>query len=202
MPEAKAAQLSTVEEEMRQRTTLPLCDYRQAQGYELVFGEGPTDARMFFIGEAPGRQEAKTGRPFVGSAGQRLDALLKAVGIARKDVYITNVVKDRPPGNRDPHVDEIEAYGPYLWRQIEIIKPDVIVTLGRFAMSYVLDHVEAPEAGQTIGTLHGETLEIELSYGPVTVVPLYHPAAAFYNRNLQETMKADVQVLARLTEGS
>lgn len=202
MTDRKAAQLSAVEQEMRQRTTLPLRDYREDQGYELVFGEGPADADMVFVGEAPGRQEAKTGRPFVGSAGQLLDELLDAVEIERGNVYITNVVKDRPPGNRDPHVDEIEAYGPYLWKQIEIIEPDVLVTLGRFAMDYVLDHVGAPESGEQIGALHGERLEIELSYGSVIVVPLYHPAAAFYNRDLRETMAADIQVLSQLEEES
>jgi DNA polymerase len=148
-----------------------------------------------FIGEAPGAQEAKTGRPFVGSAGHILEELLSSIGVDREDVYITNVVKDRPPNNRDPHVEEIELYTPFLRRQIEIIQPQVIVTLGRFAMDFILDLFDMSEAGAKIGDLHGQVLEAQHDDERLAVVPLYHPAAAFYNRDLESTLKEDIRHL-------
>jgi uracil-DNA glycosylase len=195
MNETKAAQLIELAKRIRALEASPLYDYRQEKGYEPVFGEGNPDAKVMFIGEAPGAQEAKAGRPFVGSAGQVLDSLLASIGIEREDVYITNVVKDRPPGNRDPRVGEIELYAPFLLRQIEIIRPSVIATLGRFAMDFVLEQYNHPRQGQKIGELHGEVLQAETSYGEVTIVPLYHPAAAFYNQNLQAVIEKDFQVL-------
>jgi DNA polymerase len=196
----KAAKLETIAQEIRQLEASPLYTYRQEHGYSPVVGEGNPDAGLMFIGDAPGKQEAVSGRPFVGRAGGVLDGLLESIGIDRQGVYITNVVKDRPPGNRDPHVEEVELYAPFLVRQIGIIQPEVIATLGRFAIDFVLDHYDLPQQGRKIGDLHGEVLEAEASYGKVAIVPLYHPAAAFYSQGLEETMQTDFQVLKRLCQ--
>jgi len=194
---SKAARLQALAEEVRELEDSPLHAYRERNGYQLVFGEGDPDADIMFVGEAPGKEEAKTGRPFVGRAGRVLDDLLASVGLDREDVYITNVVKDRPPGNRDPRVGEIAAYAPYLSRQMAIIQPDVIATLGRFAMDFVLDRFGLPEYGQRISKVHGKPLDAEAAYGPVTVVPLYHPAAGFYNPDLKDVIAKDFRVLER-----
>jgi uracil-DNA glycosylase family 4 len=198
MNEDKAAQLEALAEEIRNLRESPLYDYRRENNYHPVIGEGDPDADIMFIGEAPGREEAETGRPFVGNAGRVLDSLLESIGISREDVYITNVVKDRPPGNRNPRVQEIEVYVPFLLRQIEIIQPDVIATLGRFATDFILEQYGFPQQGQKIGDLHGKVLRGEAVYGEVTVVPLYHPAAAFYNPDLEDTMEEDFRALKRL----
>jgi DNA polymerase len=191
----KGERLEAIAEEVRNLEESPLYDYRQENGYLPVFGEGEPEARIMFIGEAPGKQEAKSGRPFVGNAGKVLDKLLESIGTHRDDVYITNVVKDRPPDNRDPRVEEIELYAPFLMRQIEIIQPKVIATLGRFAKDFVLEYYDLPQQTQKIGDLHGKKLEAEASFGKVTIVPLYHPAAAFYNQDLENTMERDFQAL-------
>jgi uracil-DNA glycosylase family 4 len=190
-------QLEEIEEEVRDLDTSPLFEYRQENSYHPVIGEGSTRAKIMFIGEAPGKQEAKTGRPFVGAAGRKLNELLESIGINRQQVYITNIVKDRPPNNRDPHKDEIELYAPFLTRQIEIIQPQVIATLGRFSMDFILDHFDMSQQGKRIGDLHGKVIEAEASYGKISVVPLYHPAAALYNDQLWDVMEEDFQVLKR-----
>jgi DNA polymerase len=195
MNDSKAALLNALAEEVRQLKDSPLAAYRRENDYQMVFGEGDVDARIMFIGEAPGAQEAKTGRPFVGAAGGVLDDLLASIGLDREAVYITNVVKDRPPDNRDPRKAEIERYAPFLRQQIEIIQPRVIATLGRFAMTFVLKEFDLPHKGKKIGDLHGQILQTETAYGEVSIVPLYHPAAVFYNRGLQETLEADFEVL-------
>lgn len=195
--EDKRAELREIADGVRSLEESPLYDYRKENDYLPVIGEGDPDAEVMFIGEAPGREEAETGRPFVGNAGGVLDSLLESIGLEREDVYITNVVKDRPPGNRDPRAEEIEAYAPFLLCQIEIIEPDVIATLGRFAMDFILEQYDLPQRGKKIGDLHGTPLKAEGSYGEVTVVPLYHPAAAFYNQDLEETIEEDFQALSQ-----
>lgn len=193
--EEKQARLDEIAEELENLTESPLYDYRQAHDYFPVVGEGDPEARILFIGEAPGKQEAKTGRPFVGRAGRLLDELFASIGLRREDAYITNVVKDRPPENRDPRAGEIELYAPFLLRQMQVIRPRVIVTLGRFATDFVLEHFDVES--KKIGDLHGQEIEVEASYGPVTVVPMYHPAAAFYVQGRRETMDEDFAVLAK-----
>jgi DNA polymerase len=195
MNESKAARLDKLRKDVRSLEASPLYDYRKENDYLPVVGEGDPDAEIMFIGEAPGREEAETGRPFVGNAGRVLDSLLESIGLDREHIYITNVVKDRPPGNRDPRVQEIEVYAPFLLRQIEIIRPDVIATLGRFAMDFILEQYDLPQQGKKIGELHGKLLKAEGPHGEVTVVPLYHPAAAFYNQDLEDTMEDDFRVL-------
>ena len=198
MGQDKSEQLGAIGEEVRNLEKSPLYQYRKNHHYQAVIGEGDPYAEIMFIGEAPGKQEAKSGRPFVGSAGRVLDELLSHIDLQRDDVYITNVVKDRPPENRDPHVDEIEIYTPFLIRQIEIIEPKVIATLGRFAMDFILDQFEMPQKGEKISNLHGQELQAQTPFGKVTVVPLYHPAVALYNRDQRATLEKDFEVLKGL----
>ncbi len=176
----------------------PLYKYRKEQGYRAVFGKGDPNAHIMFIGEAPGKQEAIKGEPFVGSAGRMLDDMLKSVGLRRDEVYITNILKDRPPENRAPQRPEVKLYTPFLRRQIDIIQPDVIVTLGRFAMEFILEEFDMPERGRSISELHGTPLQAQADYGPITVVPLFHPAVAFYRRDQKEILKNDFLVLREL----
>lgn len=152
-----------------------------------VPGEGNPEARILLIGEAPGFHEDTQGKPFVGNSGKFLTQLLESAGLKREDVFITNVVKHRPPGNRDPLPDEMAACAHFLHRQIEIIDPDVIVTLGRFSMSIYFP-------GERIGRIHGQPKEVNGRF----IVPMYHPAAALHNGALRPDLEADFQKLPRL----
>lgn len=154
-----------------------------------VPGEGPENAEIMFVGEAPGFHEDQQGRPFVGAAGQFLEELLESIGLAREDVFITNVIKCRPPGNRDPLPREIEACEPYLDRQIELIRPTVVVTLGRFSMARAF-----PKA--RISRVHGEARKIE----GVVYYPMYHPAAALHRPSLRGTVEADMRGIPEVIE--
>lgn len=190
----KTDELRAVRDEVWALKESPLYAYRVSEGNYPVLGEGNHDARIMFVGEAPGRNEAKTGRPFCGAAGKLLDELLAGLGIPRAEVYITNIVKDRPPENRDPFPDEIALYGPYLDRQIAIIRPKALVALGRFSAAYLFNLLHIAET-RPIGKTHGEVFEGAASYGPVKFVPMYHPAAAIYNQALKETLRKDFEVL-------
>lgn len=201
MAEDKADQLQALACEVEDLRASPLYAYRQVNGYRVVFGEGPADARVMFIGEAPGKQEALRGQPFAGSSGRVLDDLLGSIGLKRRDVYITNILKDRPPENRDPRREEIALYVPFLRRQLEIIQPKVIAALGRFAMEFLLEEFNMPQQGSTISALHGKPLEASASYGPVTIVPLYHPAVTLYRRDQAEILKKDFQSLRKELDG-
>ncbi len=158
----KKEELIKLEEEIAKDKTLPFYE-----GANLVFGEGNPDCSVLFIGEAPGQKEDELKRPFVGRAGKLLDKLIEAVGWKRDDVYITNIVKRRPPMNRDPIPSEIEAYKPYLTRQIEIINPKIIATLGRFSMNYFLPEAKITRDQGKIFRIGKERL----------LIPLFHPAA-------------------------
>lgn len=160
-----------------------------------VIGEGSHQAKIMFIGESPGKNEAATGRPFCGMSGKILDQLLASVEIKREDVYVTNIVKDRPPFNRDPLPEEVVIYGPFLDRQINIIQPEVIATLGRFSMAYIMQKMGLSGQLAPISQLHGKVFETQASYGPIKIVPLYHPAVAVYNGGNTEELKKDFQVL-------
>jgi uracil-DNA glycosylase family 4 len=173
----------------------PLYAYRKGHHYSPVIGEGDPYAAIMFIGEAPGKREAETGRPFVGRAGSILDDLLESIDLDRENVYITNIVKDRPPDNRDPKTEEIELYAPFLKEQVRIIRPRVIATLGRFATDFVLDWLDMPQAGEKISDLHGKVLEAEAPHGAVKVVPLFHPAVALYVRERRHTLEEDFEAL-------
>ena len=195
MSNTRTEKLNKIAQELDALSQSPLYKYRVDNGYSAVLGEGDVNANIMFIGEAPGEREAKTGRPFVGGSGKVLDELLATIGLARKDIYITNVVKDRPPKNRDPRPDEIALYTPFLVKQLDIIQPKVIATLGRFAMDFMLAQLDLPEQGQKISTLHGKRLKAQASYGEVVLVPLYHPAVALYNRSQRSTLEEDFRAL-------
>ena len=177
----------------------PLYAERAGNKVFPVIGEGSHDAAIMFIGEAPGKNEALTGRPFCGAAGEGLDQMLGSIGVPRKDVYITNIVKDRPPQNRDPLPEEISAYAPFLDRQIDIIQPKVIATLGRFSMKYIMERLGLGNMLQSISAIHGKIFEAKTSYGSVTIVPLYHPAATLYNPELKKELQKDFEVLSEFS---
>src|SRR3989344_1768438 len=162
-----------------------------------VIGEGSHYAKIMFVGEAPGRTEAATGRPFCGASGKVLDELLASINVLRQDVYVTNIVKDRPPFNRDPYPEEINAYAPFLDRQIEIIQPQVIATLGRFSMAYIMQKFGLGHELKSISQIHGKIFEAETSYGKIKIAPLYHPAVAVYNSNMKTTLKDDFKALSQ-----
>ena len=161
----------------------PDCDLCQTRT-QAVPGEGPEDARILLIGEGPGFNEDRTGRPFVGASGKFLGQLLGLAGLRREDVFITNIVKCRPPNNRDPRPDEIEACRKWLDTQIQLINPDVIVTLGRHSMNKFIP-------GATITRIHGDPREIDGR----TVVPMFHPAAALHQERYRSLIQADFEKL-------
>lgn len=194
------AKLDAIACSLQELTTSPLYAYRVQNNYKVVPGEGNASAKIMLIGEAPGKWEAKSGRPFVGASGRLLDRLLQSIGLTRSDVFITNVIKDRPPENRPPSTLEIQLYAPFLGQQIDIIQPRIIATLGRFAMEFIFNFLQIPEKGQKISRLHGSQLQAQASYGKVTVVPLYHPAVALYTTAQRETLAADFQVLRQALE--
>jgi len=160
-----------------------------------VPGEGNLEAAVLFIGEAPGYWEDVKGRPFVGAAGKLLAELLLKAGLSRAEVYITNVLKCRPPENRDPRPSEIQSCTPFLERQIKAIKPTLIVTLGRHSTSYILRKMGFETEGIT--GIHGKLYNGELFDLKVRVIPTYHPAAALYNPRYREALEEDFQVVKR-----
>jgi len=162
---------------------------------QLVMGAGDPDANIMFIGEAPGKKEDETGLPFVGAAGKFLDEMLASVGMHRDQVFITSIVKYRPPNNRDPKPEEKAAFLPYLLQQIAIIQPTVIVPLGRHGMEYFLP-------GVRISDIHGQLQEIEFEGRTLKVMPLYHPAAALYNGSMRQTLKDDFLKLTQLLDAA
>lgn len=190
----KEEALEKVAKEVLNLKVSPLYEYRVENNYLPVFGEGSVDAKIIFVGEAPGKNEAITGKPFCGRAGKVLDTLLESVDISREEVYITSIVKDRPPKNRDPKPEEIALYAPFLDKQIEIIKPKIVATLGRFAMEYVMRRYGLEREVAPISVLHGQKLEAK----SFKLVPLYHPAAAIYNQRLLEDLKKDFKMLTTL----
>lgn len=193
----KADEMMEIEADVLNLTKSPLYNYRIENNYFPVVGEGSVDAKIMFVGEAPGKNEAKTGRPFCGAAGKILDLLLSETGIVRESVYITSIVKDRPQNNRDPLPKEIECYAPFLDRQIETIQPKVIATLGRYSMEYIMTKYGFESEVQPIGKLHGRTFKVMTSYGEIDIVVLYHPAAAIYNRKMLDILKSDFKLLKK-----
>jgi uracil-DNA glycosylase len=159
---------------------------------QVVFGAGHPDADLMFVGEAPGFHEDRQGVPFVGQAGKLLERLLGGVGLERSDVYIANVLKCRPPGNRDPQLDEIEACESHLFHQIELIRPRVVATLGNFATKLL--------SGRPLGItrVHGQPQEVTLGGNSVTLFPLYHPAAALYTPSMLTVLEQDFARLPAL----
>jgi uracil-DNA glycosylase family 4 len=180
----KIFELRTLKAELINNVALPL---REAN---LVFGEGNVDCQVMFIGEAPGANEDRVGRPFVGRGGQLLDEMIRSIGWKRENTYIANIIKRRPPENRDPTPAEVEAYKPYLTRQIEIINPKMIVTLGRFAMNYFLPLAK-------ITNDHGK---VSLVDGRI-IFPVYHPAAALRATQMKDVFQTDFKKIPEILSG-
>lgn len=176
-------------------TTAPLYAYRKENGFHPVIGEGNHAAKIMFVGEAPGENEAKQGRPFCGSAGKFLDVLLEHIGLARADVYITNLVKDRPPNNRDPLPAEIDYYAKLLDQQVEILRPSCLVTLGRYSMGYLMPKLGLSDELKSISQIHGKVFEGAYNGEKISLVTLYHPAVALYNGGMRGTLLKDAEVL-------
>ena len=187
--------LRAIRDEVVALTSSPLYAERIRTRAHPVLGEGSHWARVVFIGEAPGKNEALSGRPFVGAAGKILDQLLESIAVDRSGVYITNIVKDRPPFNRDPLPEEIAVYAPFLDRQIAIVQPEVIVPLGRYAMGYIMNAFGLREQVRPISALHGRVFDAQASYGALRIIPLYHPAVAVYNIATKGVLFEDIAVL-------
>lgn len=179
--------LHKLKDKMEKDNSLPL----KKGATNLVFGTGNTKAKVLCIGEGPGRMEDQSGQPFVGPAGKLLDKLLPLSGLERKKVFITNVVHHRPPSNRDPEPDEIKAYGVYLDEIIKIMKPKVILTLGRFSMAKFLPSAK-------ISGVHGKKFDVMWRGKNVVVVPMYHPAASLRNGSILEAEKKDFVLLRKI----
>lgn len=161
-----------------------VCQNLADQATQLVFGDGSIDAEIVFIGEAPGKNEDIQGKPFVGAAGKFLDEMLEMIGMKREDIYITNIVKYRPPNNRDPLPEEKEVFLPYLQAQLDAIQPKMIVTLGRHSMNCLLPNLQ-------ISQVHGQPKR----YKGRVILPLFHPAAALYNGAMRQTLIDDFALI-------
>ena len=180
----KQSKLKELKLKMQTDKTLPL----REGATQLVFGEGNPDSEIYFLGEAPGYWEDQKGRPFVGLAGKLLDELIQSLGLKREDVYISNVVRFRPPENRDPTPEEISAFAPYVDTEIEVINPKIIVTLGRFSMGKFLPGVK-------ISQVHGKIHQVSWHGKETTVVPMYHPAAALRASEIMKQLKEDFKII-------
>lgn len=187
---SKQEQLKELDERM---TKCSQCVLR-AGCKQVVPGDGSAEAEIMFIGEGPGQKEDELGKPFVGSAGKFLDEMLETINLKRESVYIANVVKCRPPGNRDPFPDEVAACWPWLLEQIKIIQPKLIVTLGRHSMERFLP-------GYKISEMHGKAMRrIIEGLGPQVFYALYHPAAALYNGSMRNILIKDFSRIPRIIE--
>lgn len=181
MADDKQQQLDHVRADIIEKN---ICSDLAASATNLVMGDGNINAEIVFIGEAPGKNEDEQGLPFVGAAGKFLNEMLAAAGMQRSDVYITNIVKYRPPNNRDPFPEEKKAFWPYLLKQLQIIKPKVVITLGRHSMEYFLPDMR-------ISQIHGQPKRIQFGDDKLVIIPLYHPAAALYNSSMRQTLIDD-----------
>lgn len=185
----KILQLDNIKDEILKQN---ICPDLAKGAKQLVFGDGNPDAKIVFIGEAPGKKEDELGLPFVGAAGKFLNEMLGLIGLSREDIYITNIVKYRPPNNRDPLPDEKQAFLPFLQSQLDVIKPKLVATLGRHSMDSLLP-------GLQISKVHGQPKR----YKGQVYLPLFHPAAALYNGSMRQTLIDDFikipAILAKLT---
>lgn len=194
---AKFDEMKKIRDELLVFKESPLFEYRNSNSFFPVIGEGSHDAHIMFVGEAPGLNEAKTGKPFCGASGKFLNEMLGSIGLKREDVYITNLVKDRPQDNRDPTPGEIALYSSFLVRQIETIQPKVIATLGRHSMSFIMKHFGLDMELEPISKIHGHEFKATASYGPISIVTLYHPAAALYNGGTRGVHLEDFKALKK-----
>ncbi len=192
----KRAAMEALVAEIRACTRCPLHATRK----NPVPGEGDLDAQVMLIGEAPGRWEDEKGRPFVGAAGKLLDKLLALAGFRREEVYIANVLKCRPPGNRDPRPEEVRACTPFLDRQIRIIRPEVIMTLGRHSTGYLFSR--AGLEFRRVSDVRGRVYEVEVLGLRVKLIPTLHPASALYNPSYRSVLESDFELLGRVVRGA
>jgi len=197
--ESKETQLKQLAEQIVESK---ICPELAVTATQLVFSDGSANSKVVFIGEAPGKEEDIQGKPFVGAAGKFLNQMIESLGWKRQDIYITNIIKYRPANNRDPLPEEVEAFMPYLFKQIAIVKPKLIVPLGRYAMSVFLPNLR-------ISVCHGQPKRVgiknwgletrdEKSIRSLVVLPLYHPAAALYNGSLRKVLEADFAKIPRI----
>ena len=193
-------ELDKIRSDIEKNLICPLKD----SATNLVFGKGNPNAKIIIIGEAPGKNEDLQGIPFVGKAGKHLDELLNTINLKIEDVYICNILKYRPPENRDPLPDEIERHTPFLLRQIDAIKPEIIVTLGNFSTKFILAESDLSKMDSIPGItrLHGKHRQITLNNQKYLVFPVFHPAAAIYNRKLLPELKNDFIHLGELLKSS
>lgn len=194
----KKQKFEQIKKEVEELKTSPLYKYRKSNDYKPVIGEGSLDAKVMFIGEAPGKNEAETGRPFVGSAGNILNGLLKKAGLEREDVFITSILFDRPPNNRNPKKKEIEVYKPYLKKIVSLIDPDVIVTLGNFAIKTLSEEYYFSDEFGTLRTDHGKVMRTKVNDKNKKTFISYHPAAILYNKSLEDVIKDDFASLKNI----
>ena len=189
--ESKQAQLNELQ---RILIDSKVCEELASGATQLVVGDGNVDAEIVFIGEAPGKAEDEQGLPFVGASGRFLNEMLEAAGLVRSDVYITNIVKYRPPNNRDPSEEEKREFWPYLMQQLEIINPKVVITLGRHSGACFIPDLR-------ISRDHGQARKVKYHEHEFLVIPLYHPAAALYNGGMRQTLIDDFMSAAKLAQG-
>jgi uracil-DNA glycosylase family 4 len=187
--------LKEIENQLNTSVNLPLKELSK----NLVFGKGNPEAKIMFIGEAAGRNEDEQGLPFVGAAGKNLDKLLATVGLSLNDVYIANILKYRPPENRNPLPEEIKLHTPWLIKQIEVIKPLVVCSLGNYATKFFLANgvVEKMNDQPGITSLHGKVREMDFIGLKIKLIPLFHPAAIIYNQKLLDSWNADMEVVKK-----
>jgi len=194
----KIVELESIKQKILTEMNCPLKDAAK----NLVFGKGNPDAEILFIGEAPGEKEDEQGIPFVGSAGKELDKLLHSINLTLDEVYIANILKYRPPNNRDPAVDEIYRHTPYLIEQIKIIRPKIICTLGNYSTKFVLASFNIPNMKNIdgIAKIHGKIHHVQIDDMNFIVIPLYHPAAMLYNPILRSTLQQDFLGMQKILE--
>lgn len=192
MTSNRAELMRQIEDELAALEKSELAALRRQTNMFPVIGEGSYEAKIMFVGEAPGKNEAKQGRPFCGASGKFLTAMVGRIGLKREDVYITNLVKDRPPDNRDPLPQEIELYSPFLDRQIDILQPKVIATLGRYSMAYIMQKFGLGTELQPISKIHGKVFDAK---GGIKIITLYHPAVALYNGGMREQLFKDFEIV-------
>ena len=187
--------LKEIERELNGEVNLPLKETAK----NLVFGKGNPEAKIMFIGEAAGKNEDEQGLPFVGAAGKNLDKLLAKIGLSLNDIYISNILKYRPPENRAPLPEEIKAHAPWLIEQIKIIKPKVVCSLGNYATKFFLSEgdIEKMEKQPGITLIHGKVKFVEIKGMKIKLIPLFHPAAIIYNQNLLSLWEKDMEIVKK-----
>ena len=188
--------MTTIEEVKDKVLKCTKCELHKTKT-KYVFGDGNKTANIMFIGEAPGANEDKQGIPFVGRAGKLFDELLKSIELNRESIYICNILKCRPPNNRNPLTGEVEACTPYLKAQIDLIKPKVICPMGNYASKFILEQfkVMGKEKVPGIGKIHGQVFKITDLYGTTEIIPLYHPAVGMYNEDMKGILLNDIKIL-------